>query len=1042
MKPNSQIVNWSFLAILVLYVSLLSAAQARDYGGEAERILEKSELAGGLIVQIGCGSGELAAALAANDKYLVHALDTDASRIDKARSHIRSLGKYGRVSADRFDGQRLPYAENLVNLVVSENLGALDKDEVMRVLCPNGVAYIKSDGRWAKTVKSWPANIDEWTHYLHGPDGNPVAKDTVVGPPKHYQWLSGPLWLRSHESDSSVKALVTAKGRIFYIVDEAPTSLLGPHRLPDKWFLAARDAFNGIELWRVPIKNWGWQAWKPSWFTPRPGGIPLNLPKCLVAVEDEVYVTLGYRAAVSQLDARTGKILQTYKGTDGTAEILHLDDSLVLTLITDEGAKAAKLDTETGRIGWKSEKDYGGTTTDYYRFRAAHGSVPAAKVDPTLNIATDGKIVSLLDRDSVVALDYETGKELWRTKFPLVQADHKAGNINAGQTLWTGTLIVKDGVVLHASPSQLAAFDATGGQILWSQPKKYLQHLWFEWKDVFVIDGLAWTWSAELRREKLEGGKSTSAWPATANGYDLHTGKLIKQVPLGKVFKTHHHHRCYRNKATVNYILASRRGTEYIDLKNAQHTVHNWVRGTCHLGMMPANGLQYAPPHPCVCYIEEKLNGFNALAPEIASPDARNVPPSYPLEKGSAFKASAGPAATAEDWPTFRADPSRSGSVATKVPSKPELLWKQPTDGKLAAPIVVGETLFIPQPDAHNLLAVNASDGRVKWQFTAGSRVDSPPTYTRGRLLFGSADGWVYCIGAETGRLIWRFRAAPRERLISAFGRLESAWPVHGAVLVYEDTAYFAAGRSSQLDGGIYLFGLDPDTAKERCRARLEGPHYSVNNIEQNYLLPMGTLPGILQAVDGTIYMRQTILDKYLRRLKRKGTAGVIHAKAGMLDDAYFKRTPWTLGSTDASYGRLLVHDVEAAYSIRMFDSLRGLDPNVYFTPADKGYLLFATDKSTGKRIWERRIPIRVNAMVSTTNVLFVAGYPDKVDPADPLASFEGRAGGILMACDKATGEELSQYKLSAPPVFNGMAAANGRLYVAMQDVRIAAFGE
>ena len=42
--------------------------------------------------------------------------------------------------------------------------------------------------------------------------------------------------------------------------------------------------------------------------------------------------------------------------------------------------------------------------------------------------------------------------------------------------------------------------------------------------------------------------------------------------------------------------------------------VNNWVRGTCHMGMMPANGLQYAPPHPCQCYIDEKLNGLNAVA--------------------------------------------------------------------------------------------------------------------------------------------------------------------------------------------------------------------------------------------------------------------------------------------------------------------------------------------------------------------------------------------------------------------------------------------
>ena len=80
---------------------------------------------------------------------------------------------------------------------------------------------------------------------------------------------------------------------------------------------------------------------------------------------------------------------------------------------------------------------------------------------------------------------------------------------------------------------------------------------------------------------------------------------------------------------------------------------------------------------------------------------------------------------------------------------------------------------------------------------TAASSGDSPPAAgstarrpsTRERVLFGSADGWVYCLGAADGQLVWRFRAAPAERLVAAYGQLESLWPVHGAVLVQNDTS-------------------------------------------------------------------------------------------------------------------------------------------------------------------------------------------------------------------------------------------------------------
>jgi hypothetical protein len=99
--------------------------------------------------------------------YLVHGLDADPQNLEKARRYINSLGIYGKVSVDKLSGDRLPYNDNLVNLIITEDLGNISMDEVMRVLCPKGVAYIKKDNSWEKMVKPWPKEIDEWTHYLY-----------------------------------------------------------------------------------------------------------------------------------------------------------------------------------------------------------------------------------------------------------------------------------------------------------------------------------------------------------------------------------------------------------------------------------------------------------------------------------------------------------------------------------------------------------------------------------------------------------------------------------------------------------------------------------------------------------------------------------------------------------------------------------------------------------------------------------------------------------------------------------------------------------
>jgi len=52
--------------------------------------------------------------------------------------------------------------------------------------------------------------------------------------------------------------------------------------------------------------------------------------------------------------------------------------------------------------------------------------------------------------------------------------------------------------------------------------------------------------------------------------------------------------------------MGSYRGLEMFDLHGDDHYRNNWVRGTCQYGFMPANGLIYAPPHACACYMQAK----------------------------------------------------------------------------------------------------------------------------------------------------------------------------------------------------------------------------------------------------------------------------------------------------------------------------------------------------------------------------------------------------------------------------------------------------
>jgi len=213
----------------LIVAGLLTTISSMEASQDAGKILEISGVQGGLVVVIGCDSPELLEGLRAGDSYVVHGLDRDPGKVAAARVYLREKGLYGSVTAARWDGSQLPFADDLVNLLVESGESNSTTDEIVRVLAPNGVAVkLSPDTRHltpdAFFRKPWPAEIDGWSHFLHDASNNAVSSDTVVEPPKGLRWTCGPAYARSHEHFSSMSAMVTAGGRIFYIIDEGPIS--------------------------------------------------------------------------------------------------------------------------------------------------------------------------------------------------------------------------------------------------------------------------------------------------------------------------------------------------------------------------------------------------------------------------------------------------------------------------------------------------------------------------------------------------------------------------------------------------------------------------------------------------------------------------------------------------------------------------------------------------------------------------------------------------------------------------------------------------
>jgi outer membrane protein assembly factor BamB len=1036
--------------------------QAQDR--TAAETLESAGATGGLAVVVGEPDADLLAAIAGGGAFLVHGLAADDSEVAASRAELEKRGLYGPVSVGRQAGGRLPFIDNVVNLLLVRGV-AVEQAEVNRVLAPRGVAII--DGK--KTVMPVPGEIDDWTHFLYGPDNNAVSHDKLAGPPRRMQWVAGPRYSRHHDKMSSVSAVVSSGGRIFTIVDEGPlwSILTDPG-----WSLTARDAFNGKLLWKREIASW-----HNHLFGLKSG--PGVLPRRLVAMDGAVYSTLGLDAPVVKLDAASGETLHRYEGTEGATEIL-LDAGVMFVVCGPQPESAwfaegertlAAIRAEDGELLWKEKR----------------WVVPG-----TLTVL--GGQVYFFEKDRVSCLDRKSGETKWQSEpvarpaklssyyTPTLVATPKVILISGGE----GT--ISSGWSTKGAKDTITGLDAESGRKLWAA--QHPDSGYRSAEDVFVIDGMVWF-----------GDSRDGAEPGHTYGLDLMTGEQkVKFAPDREIY--FFHHRCHRGKATDQWLLTSRVGIEFIDIRKQHWEMNHWVRGACLYGIVPGNGLVYAPPHPCACYLESKMDGFNALAPAGAG---KRLPGKLPerLEKGEAFGTRAGKVACGNDWPTYRHDNRRSGSRKEPIGEGLAKEFSIDVGGKLTAPVVAGGLVITAAVERHQVHAFDARDGKAKWTFTAGGRVDSPPTIHGGLVLFGCRDGYVYCLRASDGTMAWRFRVAPVDERMVAYEQLESVWPVHGSVMVYEGVAYAAAGRSMFLDGGVRLVLLDPETGKLINETKMDGQQKVDGKDHQDYItwlnMPVAK-PDILSASGGYVYMRSQGFapDGGRLPLKKKPWTGKadggapppeqdrnhahVFSPTGYLDDTGWHRTYWIYGSDFysgwAGYptagrvtpaGKIMVHDDEQVFGF-------GRRPQFWKWTTPMEFHLFAASKEkvgdlklgASKRkkgekqgapkqalptgyLWSQTYPILARAMCKAGDTVYVAGVRDVMEEKshqqpenseEQVAHWNGEHGGIMLAVSAKDGEQVASVDLEAPPVFDSLIAAQGSLYFTTTDgklVRLAA---
>ncbi len=177
------------------------------------------------------------------------------------------------------------------------------------------------------------------------------------------------------------------------------------------------------------------------------------------------------------------------------------------------------------------------------------------------------------------------------------------------------------------------------------------------------------------------------------------------------------------------------------------------------------------------------------------------------------------------DWPMWRYEPRRGAATPHELArelhlnwvvelSEPRRAWPPQMDDfdKLEfdlsyEPVVSGEMIYVPSMVEDKLTAYDIDSGEPVWEFYTDGPIRVAPVVWDGRIYVPSDDGHIYCLGADNGELLWKFRGGPMDRKVLGNERVISMWSVRGGPVIKDGMLYFAAGMWPH--EGVFVYALD-----------------------------------------------------------------------------------------------------------------------------------------------------------------------------------------------------------------------------------------
>ncbi|MHC4915054.1 MAG: outer membrane protein assembly factor BamB family protein, partial [Planctomycetota bacterium] len=534
-------------------------------------------------------------------------------------------------------------------------------------------------------------------------------------------------------------------------------------------------------------------------------------------------------------------------------------------------------------------------------------------------------------------------------------------------------------------------------------------------------------------------GRVLSAGEVTETQPKWSPTALAKSIAGRKVFpdpakKSHWAGGCYKATRLGKYILSHH--NIWDDTETKERTFPYLVHPACSVGPIPssASGLIYNLPSRK----SGVVSGITATCPTDVKLD--NEPGENVSQKFAA--APTGMAISASDWPTFRANAARGNAVNADVGSKPVKAWETSIGrGGRHYGIMSGERTGLTQPvsawglvivadiDAQRVVALDVSDGKEKWVYHVGSRVDMSPTLYKGLCIFAAKDGWIYALDARSGKLCYRVLVAPRERYIGGQEKLENLWPTKSDVLIHNGVGYASAGHGFAVLGGVRAVAFRPETGEiiwKQCY------HDKLTRSDRQLAADLFTYGAGRKRLSMGSLIIDPATGKRGRTIQRSGE--VLGTRKYSIETMLAFGNSLTRNAEDRSH--TLVTDGRVKGRVIAFSK----DLSVAFTIGKDrarvgrreygGEINLAAAREAGKELW-RSPPLEfvVDDIVLTPKQVYCVGHYERVKKAPEL-----------WVLSREDGKVLSRTGVDGFPAFMGTSAAGKRLFIATRDGKLICF--